>query len=120
MPTKPNGSGKQQGYDPATGRYGEENQEKLLPHQQKGGKIKMTSQEWALYYKALGDEKRGNHVYRTDDGYRLIRIETQYSNKIVIDDGGYIGSQIQRVYSFPTSDELSDAILYWELKGLIK
>ena len=56
---------------------GEEN--KRLQSDSGSGKISLSKQEWAQYYKIIGDEQHGDFVYHTQDGGRAVRLE----NKIV-------------------------------------
>ena len=68
----------------------------------------LSSQEWALWYKAVSEiEMLGYWVEKTNTGDALIKIETNNSHKIVITNEN---SEPKAVFSFSSSDEMDDAI----------
>ncbi len=81
-----------------------------------GGTISLTKQEWAQYYKIIGDEQHGDFVYRTPEGGRAVRLES----KIVFDNGSFISPRIKKVYRFNTNDELNDAVIKLRDEGYIQ
>ena len=80
---------------------------------------KITKQEWAIYYKIIGDEQHGDFIYRTKFGQRAVRVETDNSYKIFIDNGEYDNARVLAVYSFASSDDVSDTIDYMRTIGVI-
>lgn len=87
-----------------------------LPSSGKGDKINLTKQEWAQYYKTLGDEQHGNFVYRNEGGSRFVRLP----NKIVIDNGDFIKPKVIRVLMFPQEEEMDTMLNILAAKGVIK
>ena len=81
------------------------------------GKINLSQQEWAQYYKIIGDEQHGDFVYHSDvDGDRYVRLE----NKIVIDNSDFLSPQVKRVIAFASNDLMNDALDLIVRKGVIK
>ena len=80
---------------------------------------KITKQEWAIYYKIIGDEQHGDFIYRTKFGQRAVRVETDNSYKIFIDNGEYDNVRVSAVYSFASTDDVSDTIDYMRTIGVI-
>ena len=68
----------------------------------KGGKINLTKQEWAQYYRFVNDPQNKGAVFKRRNGERLVRLE----NKIVVDDG----DSVRRVMVFPNNDSMNDLI----------
>ncbi len=95
---------------------GEKASKNELPSSGKSGKINLTKQEWAQYYKTLGDEQHGNFVYRNEDGSRFVRLP----NKIVIDNGDFIKPKVIRVLMFPQEEEIDTMLNILAAKGIIK
>lgn len=87
-----------------------------LPSSGKGDKINLTKQEWAQYYKMLGDEQHGDFVYRNEDGSRFVRLP----NKIVIDNGDFMDPKVMRVLMFPKEEEIDTMLNILAAKGIIK
>lgn len=75
-----------------------------------------TEQEWAQYYKIIGDEQHGDFVYHTQDGGRAVRLE----NKIVFDDGDFENPTVKDTYQFANNEEMNYAFSYWERKGVLR
>lgn len=78
-------------------------------------KISLSKQEWAQYYKALGDEKHGNFVFKTKSGQRVVRLD----DKIVIDNGDFENPRIQNVWHFRNSDVMDDLLNDLVIEGVI-
>lgn len=79
----------------------------------KSGKIKLSKQEWAQYYKIIGDERHGDFVYHTQDGGRAVRLE----NKIVLDNGNFENPQVSNIIEFANNDLMNDTINLWIVTG---
>lgn len=90
--------------------------EKDLQENGKSGNIKLSKQEWAQYYKIIGDEQHGDFVYHTQDGGRAVRLE----NKIVFDDGDFENPTVKDTYQFANNEEMNYAFSYWERKGVLR
>ena len=73
-----------------------------LPSGGKSGKINLTKQEWAQYYRFVNDPQNKGAVFKKPNGERLVRLE----NKIVVDDG----DSVRRVMVFPNNDSMNDLI----------
>lgn len=82
----------------------------------KGDNINLTKQEWAQYYKMLGDEQHGDFVYRNEDGSRFVRLP----NKIVIDNGDFMDPKVMGVLMFPKEEEIGTMLNILAAKGIIK
>lgn len=83
--------------------------EKDLQENGKSSNIKLSKQEWAQYYKIIGDEQHGDFVYHTQDGGRAVRLE----NKIVLDNGSYENPQVSNIIEFTNNDLMNDTINLW-------
>lgn len=79
----------------------------------KSGNIKLSKQEWAQYYKIIGDEQHGDFVYHTQDGGRAVRLE----NKIVLDNGNFENPQVSNIIEFANNDLMNDTINLWIVTG---
>lgn len=75
----------------------------------------LSKQEWAQYYKALGDEKHGNFVFKTKSGQRVVRLD----DKIVIDNGDFENPRIQNIWHFRNSDAMDDLLNDLVIEGVI-
>lgn len=95
---------------------GEKVSKNELPSSGKSGKINLTKQEWAQYYKTLGDEQHGNFVYRTKNGGRCVRLQS----KIIIDNGDFIAPTVISVIEFASDDDLNDALNIFAAEGVIQ
>lgn len=82
----------------------------------KDDKINLTKQEWAQYYKMLGDEQHGDFVYRTKNGGRCVRLQS----KIIIDNGDFIAPAVTGVIEFASNDDLNDALNISAAEGVIQ
>ena len=82
----------------------------------KDDKINLTKQEWAQYYKMLGDEQHGDFVYRTKNGGRCVRLQS----KIIIDNGDFIAPAVTGVIEFASNDDLNDALNIFAAEGVIQ
>ena len=92
-------------------------EKKRLQSDGESGKISLSKQEWAQYYKIIGDEQHGDFVYHSDvDGERYVRLE----NKIVIDNSDFLSPQVKRVIAFASNDLMNDALNLIVRKGVIK
>lgn len=80
--------------------------EKDLHESGKSGNIKLSKQEWAQYYKIIGDEQHGDFVYHTKDGGRAVRLE----NKLLFDNGSFSTPKVNKMLKFDNNDLLNDAI----------
>ena len=95
---------------------GEKVSKNELPSSGKSGKINLTKQEWAQYYKTLGDEQHGNFVYRTKNGGRCVRLQS----KIIIDNGDFIAPTVIGVIEFASNDELNIMLNKLAMEGIIR
>lgn len=99
-----------------------QNNKNRLDEKAKSGKIKLTKQDFAKYYKIIGDEQHGEFIYKTKDGGRAIKIADDKTDKckLVFDNGRYEHPQVQQVYEYPSSDVMNDAIKELIDIGVIK
>lgn len=73
--------------------------------------IKLTKQEWALWYKAISETKAlGYWSEKTEDGNAILTIENNGKHKIVITSGTFATPKAKEVYSFSNSDKMNDFI----------
>lgn len=77
------------------------------------GKISLSKQEWAQYYKIIGDEQHGDFVYHNQYGGRAVRLE----NKIVLDNGNFENPQVSNIIEFANNDLMNDTINLWIVTG---
>lgn len=84
-------------------------EKKRLQSDSGSGKISLSKQEWAQYYKIIGDEQHGDFVYHTQDGGRAVRLE----NKIVLDNGSFENPQVSNIIEFTNNDLMNDTINLW-------
>lgn len=82
----------------------------------KSSNIKLSKQEWAQYYKIIGDEQHGDFVYHTETNERYVRLES----KIVIDDNDFVSPKVKEVIAFDNNDLLNDALNQIARRGIIK
>ena len=68
---------------------------------QKSPEISLSKKEWAMWYRALGDIKRGMYVPKRN-GKKLIVI----GNKIVFTSGTYTSPRAEKVLEFDDWDDL--------------
>lgn len=90
--------------------------EKDLHERGKSGNIKLSKQEWAQYYKIIGDERHGDFVYHTKNNERWVRLE----HKLIVDDNEYMSPTVKKVYVFPDNDSMNDVLNILARKGTIK
>ncbi|MGN0743901.1 MAG: hypothetical protein ACI4MZ_01315 [Christensenellales bacterium] len=81
---------------------------KYLQFDNQDDTINLTKQEWAQYYKILGDEQHGDFVYHTPDGGRAVRLD----NKIIFDNGDFEMPIVKYVSSFVNEDAMFDYLKY--------
>jgi len=90
--------------------------ENVLQSNKDLGKIELSQQEWAQYYKIIGDEQHGDFVYHSDDNERWVRLD----HKLVVDDNEYMTPTVKRVYTYPDNDSMNDVLNILARKGTIK
>lgn len=90
--------------------------EKDLHESGKSGNIKLSKQEWAQYYKIIGDERHGDFVYHTKNNEWWVRLE----HKLIVDDNEYMSPTVKKVYVFPDNDSMNDVLNILARKGTIK
>lgn len=90
--------------------------EKDLQESGKSSNIKLSKQEWAQYYKIIGDERHGDFVYHTKNNERWVRLE----HKLIVDDNEYMSPTVKKVYVFPDNDSMNDVLNILARKGTIK
>lgn len=91
-------------------------EKKRLQPDGKSGKINLSKQEWAQYYKIIGDEQHGDFVYHTKNNERWVRLEY----KLIVDDNEYMSPTVKKVYIFPDNDSMNDVLNILARKGTIK
>lgn len=91
-------------------------EKKRLQSDSGSGKISLSKQEWAQYYKIIGDEQHGDFVYHSDDNERWVRLD----HKLVVDDNEYMTPTVKRVYTYPDNDSMNDVLNILARKGTIK
>ena len=91
-------------------------EKKRLQSDSGSGKISLSKQEWAQYYKIIGDEQHGDFVYHTKNNERWVRLE----NKLIVDDNEYMSPTVKKVYVFPDNDSMNDVLNILARKGTIK
>lgn len=91
-------------------------EKKRLQSDSGSGKISLSKQEWAQYYKIIGDEQHGDFVYHTETNERYVRLES----KIVIDDNDFVSPKVKEVIAFDNNDLLNDALNQIARRGIIK
>ena len=71
----------------------------------------LTKQEWALWYKAVAENKKlGYWAEELSDSKAVLKVETKYLHKLVITSGTFEEPKVKAVYSFSNSDKINDAI----------
>lgn len=91
-------------------------EKKRLQSDRESGKINLSKQEWAQYYKIIGDEQHGDFVYHTKNNERWVRLE----HKLIVDDNEYMSPNVKKVYVFPDNDSMNDVLNILARKGTIK
>jgi hypothetical protein len=74
----------------------------------------LTRNEFAMWYKKIGEIESGGYVDTLENGNMLVRV----NNKIAITSGTYEDPKLIRVIEFSDEDSLSDYIEY--MRGKIK
>lgn len=88
-------------------------EKKRLQSDSGSGKISLSKQEWAQYYKIIGDEQHGDFVYHIGKGGRAVRL----GNKMVFDNGSFEKPKVTQVVEFPSNDAMNDAFSYFAERG---
>lgn len=77
----------------------------------KPNKDQLTKQEWALWYKAVAENKKlGYWAEELENGDALLKVENKNNHKLVITSGTFENPKAIAIYSFSSSDEMNDAI----------
>ena len=79
-------------------------------------KISLSKQEWAQYYKIIGDERHGNFVYHIGKIGRAVRL----GNKMIFDNGSFENPKVTQIVEFPSNDAMNDAFSYFAERGDIE
>lgn len=80
-------------------------------------KNKVTSQEWARFYTALGYIQAGTLTpMKTEKGETVIRID----NKLFFNSGTYGKPKVNKVYLFDSEDEIDNFIYIFKKNGVLK
>lgn len=80
-------------------------------------KNKVTKQEWARFYTALGHIQAGTYTpMKTEKGETVIRID----NKLFFNSGNYDKPKVNKVYSFDSEHEIDSYIRIFKKKGRLK
>lgn len=67
----------------------------------------MTKQEWALWYKAVADNKKlGYWAEELPNGDALLRVETNSSSKLVVTSGTFERPKAKTIFEFDNADDL--------------
>ena len=74
-------------------------------------KTSLSKQEWALWYKAVAENKAlGYWAEELPNGDAILKVEGKNNYKIVITSGTFEKPKAKVVYSFLSSDEMDDYI----------
>ena len=74
-------------------------------------KSSLTSQEWALWYKAVAENKKlGYWAEELPNGDAILRVENNDSHKLVITSGTFDKPKAKTIFEFDNSDDLIDFI----------
>ena len=77
----------------------------------KPNKEQLTQQEWALWYKAVAENKAlGYWAEELDNGNALLKVENKNSHKLIITGGTFEKPKAIKIYSFSSADEMNDYI----------
>lgn len=103
---------------------GSDNGNKLLKAVSEHGKLdkgSLTSQEWALWYKAVSENKKlGYWAEELPNGDAILKVENKGAHKLVITSGIFEKPKAEAVYSFNNSDDMNDTLERFKLWGKIK
>ncbi len=71
----------------------------------------LSSQEWALWYKAVAENKAlGYWAEELDNGNALLKVENKNSHKLIITGGTFEKPKAIAIYSFSNVDKMNDFI----------
>lgn len=74
-------------------------------------KCTLNQQEWRLWYKAVIEYKKCNlAVNELDDETVILKVETSYSNKIILTSRIFDDPKAIAMYAFKSSDAMNDFI----------
>lgn len=103
---------------------GSDNGDKLLKAVNEYGessKSSLTSQEWALWYKVVAENKKlGYWAEELPNGDAILKAENKGTHKLVITSGTFDKPKAEAVYSFNNSDDMNDTLERFKLWGKIK
>ena len=91
-------------------------EKKRLQSDSGSGKISLSKQEWAQYYKIIGDEQHGNFVYHIGKIGRAVRL----GNKMIFDNGSFENPKVTKIVEFPSNDAMNDVFSYFAERGDIE
>jgi hypothetical protein len=100
------------------GKFAEQNARKAQDLERKfnddlpvAPKESLSKKEWALWYKAVAENKAlGYWAEELDDKNAILKIENNNSHKIVITGGTFETPKAKEIYSFSSADEMNDYI----------
>ena len=73
--------------------------------------IALTKQEWALWYKAVAENKAlGYWAEELNDGTAILKVENGNNHKLIITSGTFENPKANAVYSFRNANEMNDYI----------
>ena len=79
----------------------------ILAEDRKKNKIKLSKQEWALFYERIGKIKREGHsVRKMKNGNMIIPIETDDSSVLVVANGSYQTPKVIFTVRFESNEEM--------------
>ena len=79
--------------------------------EKKVDKKSLTSQEWALWYKAVAENKAlGYWAEELSDGTAILKVENGNNHKLIITSGSFEKPKANAVYSFKNANEMNDYI----------
>lgn len=91
-------------------------EKKRLQSDSGSGKISLSKQEWAQYYKIIGDEQHGDFVYHIGKIGRAVRL----GNKMIFDNGSFENPKVTKIVEFPSNDAMNDVFSYFAERGDIE
>ena len=91
-------------------------EKKRLQSDSGSGKISLSKQECAQYYKIIGDEQHGNFVYHIGKIGRAVRL----GNKMIFDNGSFENPKVTKIVEFPSNDAMNDVFSYFAERGDIE
>lgn len=104
---------KSQNYDKETGQYAKDGAssdsdnecpDKVDLFKEAEEVVSLSKQEWAKYYKKLGEIKAGNaYAEVTDKGNRMVVID----NNLIFDNNSYVSPRVKKIFKFNTEEELT-------------